>query len=120
MLIWRSNTVSRCDLGCLSPKIIIIIYRQLLTIFANNRPSQGTLKLRDGSLPAPLSRATHRHARHEGGVELPAEVGDVADGGVEDAGDEHELEDAEEADPPHVGGPHQVQVGVGVTAENTD
>ena len=64
--------------------------------------------------------ATYRHARHEGGVELPAEVGDVADGGVEDAGDEHELEDAEEADPAHVGGPHQVQVGVGVTAEITD
>ena len=90
-----------------------------ITIFAN-RPSQGTLKHRDGSLPALLSRATHRHARHKGGVELQAEVGDVADGGVEDAGDEHELDDAEEADPPHVGGPHQVQVGVGVAAEITD
>ena len=83
-------------------------------------PTPGTVKLRDGLLTGLLSRATYRHARHEGGVELPAEVGDVADGGVEDAGDEHELEDAEEADPAHVGGPHQVQVGVGVTAGNTD
>ena len=78
------------------------------------------MKFRDDLLTGVLSMASYRHARHEGGVELPAEVGDVADGGVEDAGDEHELEDAEEADPAHVGGPHQVQVGVGVTAGNTE
>ena len=42
------------------------------------------------------------------------QVGDVADAGVEDAGNQHELDDAEEADLAHVGLLEEVRVGVGV------